>query len=220
MSQTALVSMQERMKAELANMHNTVMAPSGRTISTKGKIFTFPDQKTTQGPITGVILDHRNFNTYYTAAYNPQNPVPPKCFAISKDLNIKPHTDCTDPQNETCKDCTWNKWGSAATGKGKACRNQVKLAIAAPDMTAGDEPLLIKISPTGLKSWAALVNGLETLGLIPMQVITEISFDANQAYPTLIFKAGKAIEESQLETMWALREKAQVMLDQTPIGAE
>jgi hypothetical protein len=220
MTQTALVSLQERMKAELTNMRNTVMAPSGRNISTKGKVFTFPDQKTSQGPITAVILDHRNFNTYYTAAYNPQNPIPPKCFSISKDLEMKPHADCGDPQNETCAACTWNKWGSAATGKGKACRNQVKLAIAAPDMTANDEPLIIKISPTGLKSWAALVNGLETIGLIPMQVLTEISFDPNAAYPTLVFKVGKAIEEGQLETMWALREKAQAMLEQTPVGAD
>lgn len=214
---TALTNIREKLKAELATLRATVPAPTGRTISVRGKIFTFPDGKTSQGPITAVILDHRNFYSYYTRPYDQKNPVPPQCFAISKALDdLAPHKDAKDPQAADCATCTWNKWGSAPTGKGKACRNTVRIAIAPPDAKHEDEPYILKISPTGLKQWAALCNGLETRGLLPIQVATEIGFDANQAYPTLVLRALAPIPEGQLEVMWTLREKAQILLDQTP----
>lgn len=213
-----MVDIRERLKQERANIRDTIPAPSGRTISVKGKVFTFPDSKTSQGPIKAVILDHRNLYKYYDAPYDAKKPVPPACFALSKVIELKPHADARKPQAESCAECTWNKWGSASQGNGKACKNTVRLAIAAPDMTANDEPLMINVSPTGTKSWAALVNALDVTGKMPIEVVTEIRFDANQAYPTLIFKAEQPISDEQLATMWALREKAQAMLDQVPAG--
>lgn len=213
----ALVNIRERLKGELAGLSKTVPAPSGRTISTKGKLFTFPDAKTSQGPLEAVILDHRNFNKFYSAAYDPKNPTPPKCFALSKDLDgMSPHADVQEKQSETCAVCTYNQWGSASVGKGKACRNTVRLAIATPDATADSEPFIISISPTGIKSWSALVNALGTRELIPVQVVTSIAFDPNQAFPTLIFKPLRPLDDEQLTVMWALRQKAQALLDAPP----
>lgn len=214
---TTLVNIREQLAKELGGLKDTVPPPSGRQISVKGKIFTFPDSKTTQGPLLAVILDHRNFNKYYTSAYNPQKPVPPQCFALAKTNALKPHPKAKDPQSESCAECTWNKWHSAPQGNGnKACKNTVRLAIAPPDATADDEPYIIHVSPTGLKSWAALCNGLEARGVHPIQVVTEIAFDANHSYPTLLFKATKLLEEESLTTFWTLREKAQALLDAPP----
>lgn len=210
---TALANIQERIKQELANVKQTVAAPSGRTISVKGKVFTLPNGQSSQGPMQAVVLDWRNLNRYYTAAYNPQNPAPPHCFALHKDINLlAPHEEAAEPQADDCASCAMNKWGSApAGGKGKACRNTVRLAIAPPDMTAEDEPYLISVSPTGIKSWSALVNGLEAHGMLPIQVVTEISFDPNAAYPSLVFKPMQP--HDKLDVFWLLREKAQTMLD-------
>ncbi len=217
MSNNALQSIKEQMKKELATLRESVPAPGGRNISTKGKVFTMPDGKTNQGPLRAVILDHRNMNRYFTGAYNPNDIQPPLCFALGKELNLKPHPEAREPQAENCHECPHNQWGSAPNGgKGKACRNQVRLAIAAPDMTAEDEPYILTVSPTALRSWAALVSNLEVHGMLPIQVVTEIAFDANAAYPTLTFKATEP--HDALETMWALREKAQPLLNQPPSG--
>lgn len=211
----AMVNIQEQIKKELEQIRKRVPAPSGRTISTRGKVFALPDGRTSQGPLEAVILDFRNYNRLYKSTYNPQDPKPPECFALGEDIQLlAPHTDSKEPQSDSCKECLHNKWGSAPTGRGKACRNTVRLAIAPPDASADDEPMLISVSPTGLTSWGAHASGLEAMGMLPIQVITQISFDANQSYPTLRFKALGPHDE--LEKFWALREKAQVMLDQPP----
>lgn len=213
---TSLVSIQEKMKAELAALKKSVAPPSGRNISTRGKVFTLPNGRTHQGPLHAVILDHRNYNRYYTAAYNPQDPKPPACFALSKELTgLVPHETASGPQAESCAGCPMNKWGSAPTGKGKACRNTVRLAVA-PSDKSDDEPMILSIPPTALKSWNALVNNLETMGMLPVQVVTEIAFDPQAAYPTLLFKATEAHED--LEYFWNVREKSQSLLDQPPIS--
>lgn len=213
----ALVNLQEQLKQELATLKNTVPTISGRAISTKGKVFTLPDGTSSPGPIQLVVLDHRNFNRYYTAAYNPQDIKPPLCFAISKDLDLKPHEAATEPQAESCEICPHNQWGSAPNGgKGKACRNTVRLAVAPPDASVDDDPYLLNLAPTSLRSWASYVSGLQVRELLPIQVITEVSFDQAAAYPVLQFKALGTHEV--LETMWALREKAQAQLDAPPQG--
>lgn len=213
----ALVDIQEKLKRELSGINDSVPAPSGRQISTKGKVFTFPDGKTSTGPLTAVILDHRNFNKYYSAAYNPNEPTPPKCFAISKSIDdMAPHPEVEEPQSEKCESCTFNQWGSAPTGKGKACRNTVRLAIAPIDAKPEDDPFILSVSPTGIKQWASLVNALRTAGMVPIQALTQISFDPNEAFPTLLFKAERPLEDEEVTKMWALREKAQALLDQPP----
>ena len=212
----ALESIQERIKAELVNQSNTVAPPAGRNISTKGKVFTLPDGTSSQGPMQAVILDHRNHNRYYTKAYDPQNPAPPDCFAISKEIpGMAPSDNSPEKQAKSCGECPMNQFGSAANGKGKACRNMIRLAIASSDADGNTEPMILTVSPTGLKSWNSLVNNLTSTGLLPVQVVTEIAFDSNAPYPTLTFKAKEA--HDQLETFWQLRDKAQLLLDQEPV---
>lgn len=215
---TALQSIQEKIKAELAEARKTIPPVTGRNISTKGKLFTFPDGKTHPGPIQAVILDHRNVNRYYVKPYDPQNPAPPHCFAISKVIEgMRPHEEAMEPQAETCSECVMNQWGSAPNGRGKACRNTVRLAIVPPDADVNDDPMILTVSPTGLKSWASLVNGLESFGKLPIHVVTEIAFNPDAAYSTLVFKA--LGPHDRLEEFWQLREKAQSLLDR-PFSAD
>lgn len=217
---TALASIQEKIKAELAIARTTVAAPSAKTISVKGKTFTLPTGVSSQGPITSIILDYRNFNKYYTALYNPQKPSAPDCFAIHSVIEeMAPHEKARKPSHPNCRECTFNKFGSATGGgKGKACRNTVRLAVIPSDFMSttkeDTEPMLLNISPTGLTGWSMYVNGLLVNEMLPVQIVTEISFDANAAYPKLIFKGLK--QNEHVEIAWMIREKAQAMLDAAP----
>lgn len=217
---TEVMSMEERIKAELANVRKTVGAPAGRSISVKGKVFSLPDGTTNQGPLTCVILDHRNFNRYYTKRYDPNNPAPPDCYAIAKSLDeLSPHNHehVSEPQSDSCADCPLNQWGSDPNGgRGKACRNTVRLAVAAADATPQSEPMTLNVSPTGLTSWTSFVNNLETVGKLPVQAIATVSFDENTAFPKLRFEV--ADFHDSLDTFWQLREKAQALLDAEPTG--
>jgi hypothetical protein len=177
-----------------------------------------PDGKVQRNPLHCVILDHRNYNRLYTKPYDPKNLSLPDCFALDREIaTLAPHEESVEPQHDDCSNCPMNKWGSDPKGgKGKACRNTVRLAIAPLDAGPEFDPYIISVSPTGIKSWGALVRTLETAGLLPIQIETEIKFDDNQAYPTLLFTAGQA--HDKIELFWALREKAQATLDQPPSG--
>jgi hypothetical protein len=212
---TAMQSINEQLKQELSQLGNTVAPPASRKISIKGKQFTLPDGTTHQGPMRAVILDHINFNAYYKKAYDPQNPAPPDCFALHKQLpEMAPHEESAEPQNADCATCPMNQFGSASTGKGKACRNKVRLAVAPANAEPDDEPMTIEVAPSSIKTWNSYVNKLKTQGVLPVQMITEVSFDPNSPYPVLHFKAVEMHEE--LEKFWAMREQAQALLEQTP----
>jgi hypothetical protein len=213
---TALASIQEKIKQQLALARGTVATPTAKTISTRGKVFTLPTGQSSQGPLSAIILDWRNFNKYYTAAYNPQKPSPPDCFAISAVIaDMAPHELAAKPASEVCVSCTFNKFGSAPTGRGKACRNTVRLAIVPADFGEETEPMVLNVSPTGIRPWSGYVNSLLVNELMPINMITEISFDANAAYPTLLFKAVRPVGD-KLEHAWRIREAAQAMLDAPP----
>ena len=213
----ALESLREKIQVELADIRKSVGSPTSNKISIAGKQFRLPDGTTHQGPLYAVILDHRNLNRYYNAPYDPQSNALPECFALSKgfaDLSPQHHQNVPAPQAAACSTCALNAFGSAQTGKGKACRNMVRLAVAASKTTIDTPPMTLEIPPSALKSWNRHVNDLESLGMLPIHVVTEIGFDTAVPYPRPTFKAGSAHDE--LETFWALREKAQGALDQPP----
>ena len=209
---TAMVSIQERVAAQLALQRKTVSQPGGNNISTKGKVFTLPDGKSSNGPLQAVILDHRNVNTHYSGAYNPQQITPPDCYAIGSIIEeMAPSADVDKPYCDNCEACPKNDWGSGNGGRGKACQNTVRLALVPPDATADTEPMTLKVSPTGLNSWNKLNSDLLAAELLPIQIVVDISFDPNTAYPKLQFKVAEP--HDNVELFWALREKAQALLD-------
>jgi len=210
---TSIATIQEQMRKALEAQKGSVPKPTGFSISTKNKMFTLPNGQSNPGPMNVVILDYRNLNAYYSTPYNAQNPKPPSCFAIASQLaDLAPHEDAEEPQADDCASCVNNQWKSApGGGNGKACKNMVRLAVAAVDADENTSPMILKISPTGLKSWAPLVKELDDAGMLPIQVVTEIKFDEHLTYPSLQFKALKA--HDKLELFWALREKAQSILD-------
>jgi hypothetical protein len=216
---TALIDIKEQLKKELQTMEKSVPAPSGHNISVAGKLFKLPNGETSPGPFHCVILDWRNFNRYYPpgAEYNAQNPKPPACFAVNKVIEqLAPHEKASDPQHDSCADCPQNAWGSDPRGgRGKACENRVRIAVVPADAKEDADVYTLGISRTALKHWASFINNLEAVGKHPIQVISVLSFDPNQSYPTVRFAIKS--EHDRLEPMWQLREKAQGLLDAPPM---
>lgn len=214
-----IVDYRAQLKKELAGLRDRVPAPSGNRISLKGKTFNLPDGSSDPGPIGAVILDWRMTHEYYTGVYDPNKPASPVCWANSTTLDgMVPSKRVAKPQAATCAECPMNQFGSAPTGRGKACKNQRKLAIVPADAGPDTEPMILLASPTSLKNFDNYVNGLGAGddGRMPIEVKTMIGMNPKEAYPQLVFGAPEILADDKLVTMFALREKAQAALDREP----
>jgi hypothetical protein len=128
-----------------------------------------------------IILDAVRENTYYNTRWKAdQTPMPPKCYAFGRGADeMYPHptmanSDYFEPQNEDCKSCVHNEWGSSDTGKGKACQNRARIALLPAgyfepkkgsrdfDLNLYDNPvdfqttpvLFMKLPVMSVKNWA------------------------------------------------------------------
>lgn len=211
-----VMNVQEQLRKELETLKERVDPPSGYMISVKGKVFTLPNGASSDGPMDCVILDWVTANTYFEGIYNPKDIKPPACFAIAnKPSEAAPSDKAPKPQAETCADCPKNAWGSDPQGgKGKACKNTRKLLIVPVKADEKTQPWVIGVSPTGLKHFDKYINSLGDLGTHPLEVTTEISFEASEAYPSLRFKVLE--KHDNINLMWQLKERGQEVLHQEP----
>lgn len=203
---------------QAANLKNRLGQPSGNVIRTKGKIFTLPDGSTHPGPMRAVILDFKSFNSYFEGQYNPNNPQKPACYAVGDLATLTPSAKAPNRQADACAGCPMNQWGTApGGGKGKACKNQYKLALIPADMETPDPQKLytLNVSPTGMKAFDAFVRAAaKNFDALPLRVAVDIGFDPNQAYPTLTF--GNLALNDNLGVALSLMDQAQEMLMREP----
>ena len=209
------VDIEALMKKELAEQSKQLGALPTNKIGLKNKQFTLPDGQTDPGPMDTVILDFIWFMAHYPGVYNAANPQQPNCFAVGRDKPdsglLIPDSGIKKPQGKTCKVCPKNEWGSAPTGKGKACKNQRRLIIIPPKFDEDSEPMTMYVSPGGLKNFDSYVSRLKNEhGLLPVQVITSISFDKNQSYPLLKFSFVE--KHDNVSLAWSLKERWNEML--------
>ena len=210
---TALVNIDEEMRKEAADITKAIGAVTGKSISTKNKVFTLPDGRAHKGPLKVVILDFVNKNLLYEKAWREGERSPPVCFAIGKDIDaMRPSPNAPEAQSDECKGCPMNEFGTA--GAGKACKNTAVLAVAVPDGKS-KEVMLVSVSPTGLTNWNKFVTGVKAqFNAVPIKVVTEISFDEDKDFPKLTFDV--AAPNEHVEFHWGLRDVARQMLSQEP----
>lgn len=111
----------------------------GAAISLRGGILSFNEEELPGNQMAMVILDSVQENTYYAAAFDGDNPVPPVCYAFARGKiearNMGPHESMADhleyfePQSDNCPSCQWNVFGSADVGRGKACKEKRRLMM-------------------------------------------------------------------------------------------
>jgi len=164
----------------------------GQFFSTKGGTLSLNDSPIPGNEIAAVIVDSVLENVYYEGSYDPDNPSGPTCYAFGRvEEEMSPHDDTAEKQSPNCDECAHNQWGSAETGRGKACRNRRRLAIISAGTVdrSGDVELFedpahflkadvayLALPPTSIQGFGAYVKGIaSTLKRPPHAVFTRIS---------------------------------------------
>ena len=161
------------------------------------------------GQLECIVLGSCALNKWYDGDYDPNDAQPPDCYAfaiVTTDEDMAPHADSTSPQSEKCADCEKNQYGTARTGRGKACANTLRLGLivakdaddAASISTA--EMATAGVSPTNLKNYAGYVKALEEEhGRPPWAVVTQISsHDDPKTQIRVEFKMVSLIEDDEV----------------------
>lgn len=212
----------DRLKADMEALKSKLAAPAGDgIIVTQSKQFKMPDE-TKVSEFKGVIVDFVSMNAYYESTYNADNVVPPNCFAIGTVQNdaLVPSSNSPEPQDEgegACKGCWANAFKSAENGKGKACKQSIKLAV----LTDDGELHTLKISSTGLRDFGAYTRDVgQSLGVPPYAVMTTFSFDDKVDFPSVRCSDPLPLNEDQLAIVFSKRDDALAMLMVEPDVSE
>ena len=217
---SADLSLQDKIKADLALASQQVEATSVERIRMSGKGFTTPDGETGK-TIRGVIVDFVSSNMHYTAAFNRDAPTPPDCFASGRIIeSMVPDPRSSSPQAPSCKECPHNKFESG-TGKAKACKNTRQLAIM-QEGTNDEAPIwIMTIPPASIRYFDTYVS--TTLkgrhGLPPIGVVTEVFMAPGSDYAAPRFRYVASLDDAALTYYFERRSEASAILLQKPTTA-
>jgi hypothetical protein len=137
----------------------------------KGGKFYFTDDQADKGveEFEAVILYYGKQNTYWEGKYDPKVITPPDCFSVDGTTGSKPR----DEQNRfgACTDCALNQWASGQ-GRGKACRNQLKLYVQILGTTV---PMTLFLPPTSIRAFESnyIIHKVTQKGLSYPKVVTK-----------------------------------------------
>ena len=207
-------------KKRVSGLNADLMSASGGgfpVVSIKGKVFAvvkagerkvLPNPKDPDSPATSIdaVIIKGNpgsAKVFYMKGYDPESSEKQKPDCYSND-GVAPASDAANAQSKKCATCTHNQFGSARMGKGKACSDSKRLAIAAVDQI--NEPMLLRIPPASLKPLSEYVKFLDNRGADYDQVITKISFDMEAESPKLAFKPVGILDD---ETYKEVKEMAE-----------
>ena len=177
-------------------------------LSIKGKVFTLvkqDDRKVITRELDGeqvpaaaleivIIAANPNLSkVWYKGGYEDGANSKPDCFSNN---GVSPDDSVEAPQAKKCATCPKNVWGSGQNGKGKACGDSRRIAIAAPDQI--NEPMLLRVPAASLKPLAEYGKKLDNRGASFDAVVTKIKFDMEEATPKLVFVPVGFLDENQL----------------------
>ena len=180
---TAVVSWADKLAAKAQEAAAEEKVSSGTAVTCRSGQLSIGGQAIAGNKLSIVVVGSIFENNYYDPEfdYDPDAPRSPICFAFAKkEEELVPHEDSSEVQHESCKGCEWNEFGSAAKGRGKACKNIRRLALMSASPLTADgikdgEIAYMKLPVTSGPGWAAYVNMLSAVHKRPpFAVITEI----------------------------------------------
>jgi len=219
---TSVVAWDEKLAARAAQTKKQeASVATGSFIGMKGGILSYMGNAVPDNKLNLVIIDAIMENHLYEGVYNPNTPQSPVCYAFGRDEDeMVPHEKVEAPQADACTGCPNNEWGSADTGKGKACKNVRRLAVITEDALDGGAEAIeeaaiayMKIPVTSVKAWAGYVNQLAATNKPPLAFVTEVSVvpDAVSQFKVQ-FKVLEEIDDGEL--IEALLAKADIVEQQ------
>lgn len=178
----------------VAALRARLMAPTGDKIKISNKQFKLPS-----GDILDfldiVIVDFVYYNSYYEGAFDPNNIVPPNCFALNPEpKGMTPSANSPDSQCESCTGCWANEFGS--NGKGKACQNRVLIAVLPTDAKEDTPFAILDISPTAVKGFSSYLTSVaRSLGKMPYEVVTHVECNPATKHDVAVFSDPQELED-------------------------
>jgi hypothetical protein len=210
-----LVNWEDKLAAEAKDIAATER-PSVSRISIRSGILSYEDTPYPNNTLDCIVVNHAFENRWYDTDWDPDNIVPPRCFAlaVAKEL-LAPHENA-DPQAKNCSECPKSKWGSdpRPNSKGKACGEVRRLALIPymPDITAEAitqaEIALMNVPVTSVKNWSNYVNRVgAAYRRPPWAVITTIKVVPDQKTQFKVqFDSPKALDDELLAALNAKRD--------------
>lgn len=206
----------------------------GQFFSIQGGQLTWQDNPMPGNEMAVVILDHIFENTFYEDAYDPDNPAPPSCFAFGRnDKEMEPHIIVREADNQmadACDGCEMNEWGSADTGRGKACKTTRRLAmipagnfdkngdfemIDDPEFYAKAQIGYMKLPVTSINGFASFVKQVAgTLKRPPFGIFTRVYVqpDPKTQYK-VFFEPLDSIPDELASVIMERNEEAKTVID-------
>lgn len=166
------------------------------------------------GVMRVVILDYakRRGRAYYEGAYDPAKPGLPACWSTD---GYVPDDDVKEKQSPKCETCPMAAKGSKVTDQGKAATacSQHRMVAVVPSNKIDFTPLRLKLAITSdydgqsaaheAEGWFAFSNFTDMLRSKQVQhtgmISTKMKFDANTAYPKVLFSVDRWLEPAELE---------------------
>jgi len=163
-------------------------------------IVTRPDDPESPANYVEVVFIKSNpgmSKVFYLKGYEEGSAAKPDCFSND---GVRPDPGSTSPQAKNCAACPHNVFGSGQSGKGKACSDTKRVAVAA--LTALDDPMLLRVPAGSFKNLAKYASYLGSHNIKSMAaVVTRIKFDAAEATPKLEFSPRAFLAEDTMATV-------------------
>lgn len=162
-----------------------VERPAVGRIGLKSGVMTYAGATVPGNKMEAVVLAAGFRNVWYAGRFDPNNIVPPNCFAMSIDGDaMAPHANVQAPPASDCATCPKNEWGSDPNGgRGKACKQGRRLILlpghaveAGPDSIKTAELAVLDLPVTSVRNYSSFVNTLAASANVPTYAaVCEIS---------------------------------------------
>lgn len=165
----------------------------------QAQLFVMPDDSKVAS-FEAIVLQQQHCNAWWAVSFDESGGgTPPDCSSLD---SVTPDFNSPDVQAERCNMCPRNKFGT--DGRGKSCKNMVRLHLIMPDSFPGnDMPHRLTIPPSNIKIVDAYLQSVVRAGDAYQTVKTKFSLiqKANKEgikYSEIVLTKGEKIPQ----TMW------------------
>lgn len=165
------------------------------------KVLTKPGEDDEVAQNVGLIVLRANMNAkvFYLKKFQEggdSENMRPDCYSMD---GVAPSANAQNKQAAKCAICPQNVWGSrvgdnddGTERKGRACADNARLAISAPDKM---DPMLLRVPPASLKGLREAVKLINQRKIPYNSVVLKVGFDIEASSPKLTFKPIALLDE-------------------------
>jgi hypothetical protein len=217
MAKKEVMNWEEQMAAEAQAVAKTERMSTNRILLRSG-IMTYMDQPVPDNTLVGIVVAYAKEHSYYTTAWDPDNVVPPDCFALGMpEDEMEAHESVKDSPGPVCDDCPMFQWPKGKKGP-KPCGERRRLAIIpqteTPEEIAEADMAMMRIPVTSIRNWGNYVNALSaSVQRPPWGVLTQIKVAPDPKSQFKVhFEAVQALDNDWLAQIVPRKEMARQML--------